>query len=86
MKKIQIEIFCAPGCGRCARAVTLVQKLAITLDPDAIQWRKLNVVEEIDYAVSLGIRATPAIVINGQLEFTATPDKNILQRKLEALL
>jgi len=84
--KVNIEIFCAPNCNRCGRAVELVQDIISELNNSSIHWQKLNVVEEVDYAVSLGIRATPAIVINGQLEFTASPDKKMLKKKIEELL
>ena len=74
-----IEIFCAPGCNRCGRAWRLAQQ--VVDDPTLrarTTLRKLNVVDEIDYAVELGIRATPAIAIDGELAFTATPDEAAL--------
>jgi len=82
-----IEIFCAPNCHRCGEAVNRVQAVLNEIGhPSSIQWRKIDVVEEIDYAVSFAIRATPAIVINGKLVFTALPSQQILRRKIEQLL
>jgi len=68
-----IEIFCSPGCSRCDRTVTLLQSVLTELQCIHIKWQKLNVVEELDYAVELGIRATPSIVIDGKLYFTGQP-------------
>lgn len=85
-KKIIIEIFCAPNCARCRRAVTLVQEVIENINNSSVHWQKKDVVEEIDYAVSLGIRATPAIIINGKLTFTASPDKKTLQKIIMELL
>jgi len=94
IRPLSIEIFCAPDCNRCGRAVALVQELIQELDQEIlqnkphisaselIQLRKINVIEEIDYAVSLGVRATPAIVIDGKLSFTSTPNKQVLKNEI----
>ena len=84
--EISIEIFCAPNCNRCGKAVELVKQIAEDMDNTNIQWQKLNVVDNIDYAVALGVRATPAIAINGKLAFTTTPSKIILKSKLQDTL
>jgi len=81
--KINIEIFCAPSCTRCGRTVKLVEDAIKSLDTSSVLWRKVNIIDEIDYAVELGIRATPATVINGELVFTASPDKNTLVQKIK---
>jgi len=91
---VNIEIFCAPNCNRCGRAVVLVEETIQEIAQetskdhqiDKIKYHKINIVEEIDYAVELGIRATPAIVINGKLEFTATPDKKSLKLLIQQYL
>ena len=83
---IKIEIFCAPNCNRCGKAVDLVEQLVQELNDESILCQKLNVVDELDYAVHLGILATPAIVINGKLEFTAMPNKQSLGNKLMELM
>jgi hypothetical protein len=38
-----------------------------------IGWRTVDVLEELDHAVALGVLATPAISIDGQLRFTGLP-------------
>jgi len=74
-KKINVEVFVSPNCDKCASAVALVTSL---IEEPNIQWRKVDVVAELDYAVELGVRATPSIAINGQLIFTGLPAKNKL--------
>ncbi len=83
---VNIEIFCAPNCNRCGRAAILVQEVINDIGDNSIHWRQVDVVEEIDYAVSLGIRATPAIIINGILVFTASPAKQVLRKEIEKQL
>ncbi len=73
-----IEIFSAPGCNKCGKAFQLVKTVLKELGDESINLRRINVVDELDYAVALGIRATPSIVINGVLVFTTTPDTEAL--------
>jgi len=47
-----------------------------------ILWCKVNVVEEIDRAVSLGVLSTPAIVIDNSLVFTGLPSTNKLRQTI----
>ena len=84
--EILVEIFCAPNCNRCVRTLNLVQEVIEVLNENSIHWRKVDIVEELDYAVELGIRATPSIVINHKLIFTASPDKQALKQTLSDLL
>ena len=85
-----IEVFATPFCNRCQNASRMVEALAHELKQEtasnAIQWREVNVIEEIDYAVQLGVVATPAIAINGKLVFTSLPNKNSLKEKLAVII
>jgi thioredoxin 1 len=80
--KVLVEVFASPNCNRCGQATRLVSAIVDKLGNEHIQWREINVVEDIDYAVQLGVLATPAIAINGKLEFTSLPGGN----KLSAIL
>jgi len=82
MNKIDIDIYCAPNCNRCGRAVSLVKRVLEDMQDNNIQYQKINVVDEIEAAVAIGVRATPAIVINGKLEFAATPNEQALVEKI----
>ncbi|MDT8385739.1 MAG: thioredoxin family protein [Gammaproteobacteria bacterium] len=81
-KVINVEIFTAPNCNQCGRAVTLVQSVVEEIGNDRIQWRRVDVVAELDHAVAMGVRATPAIAIDGKLVFTALPRKQRLRQAL----
>ena len=84
---IVIEVFCAPSCQRCGRAWQMAQDIVNDqLLKARTTLRKLNVVDEIDYAVKLGIRSTPAIVIDGELVFTSTPDAAVLDAAIRKRL
>ncbi|EGW55240.1 hypothetical protein TevJSym_ae00970 [endosymbiont of Tevnia jerichonana (vent Tica)] len=43
----------------------------------------VNVLEELDYAVQIGVLATPAIAIDGELVFTALPSEKRLRQTLQ---
>jgi hypothetical protein len=71
---ITIEIIAAPGCKKCASAQGELRVVAASVfGEDRLVWRAVNVLEELDYAVSLGVLSMPAIAVNGKLEFSALP-------------
>lgn len=63
-----------------------MQSSVNALGDELLHWRVVDVVEEIDYAVSLGILSTPAIVIDGELVFTSLPNSRALRRELQERL
>lgn len=83
---IKVEVFASPGCGQCGRVSDLLRHLAREMSADRIDWREVNVVEEFDYAVELGVLATPAIAIDGRLRFTGLPSINALRTEFERCL
>ena len=84
--KITIELFSATACNRCAKAKKCIQTMVDELGENIILYRELDVLEELDYAVSLGILTTPAIAINGELVFSGMPTIKRLQDELEKRL
>ncbi len=78
---MKIEIFSAPNCSRCGKARILVEELIAELS-SGLTYRMVNVVEDLDYAVALGVLATPAIAVDGKLIFTGLPSKNELRESL----
>jgi len=78
----KVEVFTAPGCGKCGKARTVLEDLVNKMSED-IEWREVNILKEMDYAVELGVLATPAIAINGELVFTALPSQKQLQQVLQ---
>lgn len=79
---LKVEIFSSPGCGKCGHTKASLQKIAGELGEDRIQWREVNILEELDYAVSLGVLSTPAIAIDGELLFTGAPSAKALRQQL----
>lgn len=68
-----VEVLTASGCGRCQKAKDLARTVIAEFSEANIQYNEVNVVEDIDYAVALGVISTPAIAINGELVFPALP-------------
>ena len=79
---IKVEVFSSPGCGKCGHAKDVLRKLADELDSKSIQWREVNILEELDYAVSLGVLSTPSIAIDDELVFSSLPSAKKLRDEL----
>ena len=76
----KIEVFTAPGCGKCGKAKDEVETIVNQLGSENFEWCEVNILQEMDYAIELGVLSTPSIAINGELVFTALPSaKRLLQ-------
>jgi len=75
---IKIEVFTAPGCGKCGKAKEVLRDIVENMQPHDVIWKEVNILHDIDYAVDLGVLSTPAIAINGDLIFTALPSEKQL--------
>lgn len=80
---MKVELFHAPGCNRCAAARDDLKATATAARPE-VEWREINVLDEIDYAVERGVLSLPAIVIDGELVFPALPSPQQLRMALLA--
>ncbi len=83
MKSITIEVFSSPGCSKCGHAKEMLHKVAEELDADCITWREVNILDELDYSVKMGVLSTPAIVIDNELVFSGLPSFKKLRAYLE---
>jgi len=83
---IKVEVFSSPGCSKCGQAKEVLRKLAEEIGGGLIEWREVNVLEELDYAVNLGVLSTPAIAIDGDLTFTGLPSVRTLRSELDRRL
>lgn len=83
---IEVEVFASHGCNQCGQARDVLRTLVTELGGDAIHWREVNVLEELDHAVDLGVLSTPAIAIDGELVFTGLPSTRKLRAELERRL
>ena len=79
---VKVEVFSSPGCGKCTQAKLLLKEIAAELGQDKVSWREVNILEEMDYAVELGVMSTPAIAINSELTFATLPSAAKLRAEL----
>ena len=86
MKPIKVEVFSSPGCSRCGQVFDILQTITQELGAERIEWREVNVLDELDYAVELGVLSMPAIAIDGELVFKSHPSIGKLREALEARL
>jgi predicted thioredoxin/glutaredoxin len=83
--QITIELISTFTCKRCVKAQQEIQALISACNYD-INYKEVNVLEQIDYAVKLGVLRTPAIAINGELVFHSIPSKSQFQHALQKFL
>jgi thioredoxin 1 len=83
---IRIEAFYSPGCTKCAQAKEALKAIVERIGRGRVTWRDVNVLEEIDYAVELGVLSPPAIAIDGALVFPALPSAERFARELSKRL
>lgn len=67
-----VELIHAPGCERCT-AEREALKAAALQAVAGVEWRERDVLEDLDYAVECGVLSTPAIIVDGELVFSALP-------------
>lgn len=82
----KVEVFSSPGCGKCGHAKELLKKIVAEIGAGKIEWREVNVLDEMDYAVRLGVLSTPAIAVDGELVFASLPSAKKLRQTLEQRL
>ena len=78
---MKVELFYTPGCEKCADNKDELRTVATELVPDLV-WRELNVLDELDYAIEVGVIALPSIAIDGEVLFSSLPTCRQLRREL----
>ena len=78
---MRIELFYTPGCEKCAETKDELRAAAKELIPDA-SCRELNALDELDYAVELGVVTLPSIAIDGNVVFSSLPNPRQFRREL----
>ena len=78
---MKIELIYTEGCEKCAAARHELRVAAAAAVHDLV-WREINVLDEVDYAVQLGVIALPSIAIDGQLVFASLPSGLQLQQEM----
>lgn len=61
----------------------MLQRVGESYVQDQLRWRVLDILDDIDYAVALGVLSTPAIAIDGKLVFTCLPSEKKLRQELK---
>ncbi len=78
----KVEVFTAPGCGKCGKAKHVLEAIVNEMGANNFEWREVDILQEMDYAIELGVLCTPAIAIQGKLVFSALPSAKKLQQAL----
>lgn len=80
--QLRIEVFSSPGCAKCAHAKAMLKAIADEIGPGRISWREVDILQETDRAVDLGVMGAPAIAIDGALVFASLPSPGKLRAEL----
>ena len=78
---MKVELFHSPGCSRCAAARDDL-KAAAEAAVAELEWREINVLDELEYAVEHGVLSLPAIVVDGELVISSLPTPQQLRAAL----
>ena len=83
---VHLELFYSPYCSRCRKARRQVRSLAAAWSEEHLQFRELDVLQELDRAVALGVLQTPALAIDGELIAGPVPSSQALETLLRRRL
>jgi hypothetical protein len=78
---MKVEIFYTPGCSACVAQHDELRTAAREVVTN-LEWRDINVLDNVDHAVDLGVLTLPSIVIDGELAFTSMPTVAQLRKAL----
>ncbi|MDE1933550.1 thioredoxin family protein [Bradyrhizobium sp.] len=78
---MKVEMFYSPGCAACEDRQAELRAAAQEAVKD-IEWRDVNVLDNLDAAVELGVITLPVIVIDGEVVFTSLPTRAQLCKAL----
>ena len=74
---MKIEVLHATGCAKCLRDLDGLRTAARLVDPD-VEWKEIDIMQALDYAVELGVLKPPAVAIDGALAFMSLPTSDAL--------
>jgi thioredoxin 1 len=83
---IKVEVFFTPGCSKCEGAKAGLHEVVQTMAGQGVVWRDVDLLENLDYAVDLGVVGASAIAIDGDLVFPTLPKPEALRQELERRL
>lgn len=74
-------MFYTPGCSACAAQHDELRAAARAAVKN-LEWHDVNVSDNIDHAVDLGVLTLPSIVIDGEVAFSSMPTVAQLRKAL----
>jgi len=78
---MKVEMFYSPGCAACEDRQAELRSAAQEAVKD-LEWLDVNVIDNMDTAVELGVITLPSIVIDGEVVFTSLPTRAQLCKAL----
>lgn len=78
---MKVEVFYTPGCAACVAQHDELRAAAQSVLKN-LEWREVNVLDNVDRAVKFGVLTLPSIVIDGELIFTSMPSVAQLRKAL----
>ena len=80
---MKVELFYSPGCSACGDRQAELRTVAQEAIKD-VEWREVNILDNVDHAVELGVVTLPSIVIDGEVVFASMPTVVQLRKALIA--
>lgn len=77
-----VELFVSPYCRCSTETRARIRDIVRESMPEAA-WSEIDVLEELEHAVSRGIRSTPAIAVDGRVVTSGNLDLDALRKALE---
>ena len=78
----RVELFFTAGCEKCAEARDSLREAAQAAS-GVVDWKEVDIAQDPNRAVDVGVIATPAIAIDGELVFSRMPTASELARAIE---
>ena len=79
---LTVEFFFAGGCSKCAEARDALREAAQAAA--RVEWKEIDIGQNPNRAVDLGVMSTPAVAINGKLVFKTMPSAPELRSAIRA--
>jgi hypothetical protein len=79
---IKVELIAVAGCSKCVGKRDRLKSAAKAVAKAQLVWREVDVLDEMDYVVGLGVLTLPAIAINGKLVFKTLPSIPEIEREI----
>jgi protein-disulfide isomerase len=81
-RAVSVEFFFAGGCSNCVKAREALRETAQSTAE--VEWTEIDIAKNPGRAVDLGVLTTPAVAINGKLQFKSVPTAADLQHAIKA--